>query len=60
MIYSRLYGGKEKIMNKWTMLLVGLVATIALLAAACGTGSDDEDTPVPVATASSGGATTLY
>ena len=42
-------------MNKWTMLLVGLVATIALLAAACGTGSDDEDTPAPTATASSPG-----
>ena len=44
-------------MNRLTMLLVGMVATLALLAAACGTGSDDEDTPVsqPTATASSGG-----
>ena len=33
-------------MNRLTMLLVGMVATLALLAAACGTGSEDEDTPV--------------
>ena len=32
-------------MNRLTLLLVGMVATLALLAAACGTGSDDEDTP---------------
>ena len=47
-------------MSRWTMLLVGLVATLALLAAACGTGSEDEDTPEPQPTtpASSGGETT--
>ena len=47
-------------MNSWTMLLVGLVATIALLAAACGTGSGDEDTPAQQSTetASSGGDST--
>ena len=34
-------------MSRWTLLLVGLVATLALLAAACGTAEEDEDTPVP-------------
>ncbi|MCY4575703.1 MAG: ABC transporter substrate-binding protein [Chloroflexi bacterium] len=41
-------------MSRWTLLLVGLVATLALLAAACGTAEEDEDTPVaeePTATA---------
>ena len=37
-------------MNRLTMLLVGMVATIALLAAACGSGAED-DTPVPAPTA---------
>ncbi len=30
-------------MSRWTLLLVGLVATLALLAAACGTAQEDED-----------------
>ena len=34
-------------MSRWTLLLVGLVATLALLAAACGTAEEDEDTPEP-------------
>ena len=38
-------------MNRLTMLLVGMVATLALLAAACGTGSEDVDTSEPTATA---------
>ena len=33
-------------MSRWTLLLVGLIATLALLAAACGTAEeDDEETP---------------
>ena len=37
-------------MSRWTLLLVGLVATLALLAAACGTAEEEEeDTPVPPA-----------
>ena len=43
-------------MSRWTLLLVGLVATLALLAAACGTAEeeDEEETtqpPEPTATA---------
>ena len=42
-------------MSRWTLLLVGLVATLALLAAACGTAEEDtEETttaPEPTATA---------
>ena len=35
-------------MSRWTLLLVGLIATLALLAAACGTAEeDDEETPGP-------------
>ena len=34
-------------MSRWPLLLVGLVATLALLAAACGSGAED-DTPAPV------------
>ena len=34
-------------MSRWMLLLVGLVATLALLAAACGTAEEDEDTPEP-------------
>jgi peptide/nickel transport system substrate-binding protein len=37
-------------MSRWTLLLIGLVATIALLAAACGTAEEEEeDTPEPAA-----------
>ncbi|MCY4575704.1 MAG: ABC transporter substrate-binding protein [Chloroflexi bacterium] len=42
-------------MSRWTLLLVGLVATLALLAAACGTAEEDEEEttqpPEPTATA---------
>ena len=43
-------------MSRWTMLLIGLVATLALLAAACGTTEEEEedtpaDPPTPTATA---------
>ena len=42
-------------MNRWTLLLIGLVATLALLAAACGTAEEEEEdtteTVEPTATA---------
>ncbi len=38
-------------MSRWTLLLVGLVATLALLAAACGTAEEEEATAVPEPTA---------
>jgi ABC-type transport system substrate-binding protein len=38
-------------MNRLTMLLVGMVATLAVFAAACGTEAEVVDTPEPTATA---------